>query len=319
MGVQLRVTRPRRAMHERRRQESLGVDLAHSRLALAAERGVVLQIAERRGHGGVVRVADLHADLAADRRPQRRHRLRRRERQIPPRHPIRAVPHPIRLAEGLPRPRMDARRTGAPAPRRRPPHSGRLRPSPGPTHRPGRFASAGVVVVQPHARPCPCSKTRSHGVTFPRLNIGHHRRGSGPPGRRPELPAPQGANVCAGPRARRSGAPCPGFRVPRARPVRVCSALRVPAFAGCALLGFAGSGACMRAGSSRCMSLPGGRWRTRDGRTPFATASRRPPRRGIDASPTARAHASNSAACAGGTRRAPLLCFATEAATGAES
>jgi hypothetical protein len=108
MGVQLRVTGPRRAMDERRGQESLGVDLAHSRLALTAEGGVVLQIVQRRGHGGVVRVAHLHADLAADRGPQRRHGLRCRERQVPPGHPIRAVPHPIRLAEALVRPRVHA-------------------------------------------------------------------------------------------------------------------------------------------------------------------------------------------------------------------
>jgi hypothetical protein len=34
MGVQLRVTGPRRAMHERRGEKSIAVDLAHSRLAL---------------------------------------------------------------------------------------------------------------------------------------------------------------------------------------------------------------------------------------------------------------------------------------------
>ncbi len=200
--MQLRVPRPRGPVHERRRQNSLGVDLAHPGLAFAAERRVVLQMRQPGRHRRSVALTYRHADLATGGRPQRRHRLRRRERQIPARHPIGALPHPIRLPERLPRHRMAAIEQtrqllgGHLAPQTR---GGRAPPHPSP----GRLAPARVVILQPDGDRV---RVVRHGRSghFPPAQ---HRP---PPTRRraagttTQLPAPQGANVRAGSRARRS-------------------------------------------------------------------------------------------------------------------
>lgn len=77
VGVQLRITGARRAVHEPGRQQPVGIDLADARLPCSGERRVLLQIGERGAHGGVVGVADLDADVAATDSPQDGHRLRR--------------------------------------------------------------------------------------------------------------------------------------------------------------------------------------------------------------------------------------------------
>lgn len=99
--MQLRVARAAGAMHEPRRHQTVGVDLADPGLAGPREPGVLLQVGERGEHGGVMGVADLQADRAAADRPQHRHALGRREREIPASHPIGALAHPVGRAQWL--------------------------------------------------------------------------------------------------------------------------------------------------------------------------------------------------------------------------
>jgi hypothetical protein len=262
--MQLRVPRPRGPVHERRRQNSLGVDLAHPGLALAAERRVVLQIRQPGRHRRSVALTYRHADLATGGRPQRRHRLRRRERQIPARHPIGALPHPIRLPERLPRHRMAAIEQtrqllgGHLAPQTR---GGRAPPHPSP----GRLAPARVVILQPDG-----DRVRV---------VRHGRSGHLPPAQHRPPPTRRRA---AGTTTRTPGTA--GCQCPRGFSGSAFPALRVPDF---------------RVPRSRGF---GSAWLHTGG----STRHRRPALMRRTALPAP-------------ARRAPLLCFATEAATGAES
>lgn len=148
MGVQLRVPRSRRTVHERGCHIAVGVDLTNPGLALPRKRRVLLQVVDACGNRRGVGLADRHADLATGGGPQRRHGLRGGERQIPARHPIRTLAHVVERSEGLPRPGMHTveqesevlgcHLTVEP---------GCRRAAPNPL--PWRLAMAGVVVLDP--------------------------------------------------------------------------------------------------------------------------------------------------------------------------
>jgi hypothetical protein len=105
--VQLGVLGSRGPVHEGGGHQALGVDLADAGLALAGERGVLLQVSEPGGHRGVVGLSGGHAHLAATQRPDGGERLGRREGQVPPGDPVGAVSDPVGGAEGLPGVGMD--------------------------------------------------------------------------------------------------------------------------------------------------------------------------------------------------------------------
>ncbi len=140
MGVQQRVTVPRRAVPEPRSDEPVRlhpVDPVASRPGPCRN---ALQVGDRFRHSGFVCGDHLAGDLRFTQTPQDRHRLRRPERQVPPRH--------------LPVPRTVKRRTAGGV------HAREHRPKVSRPHEtfeaeqvrrrqpiPGRFALLGVVVL----------------------------------------------------------------------------------------------------------------------------------------------------------------------------
>jgi hypothetical protein len=82
MSVQIRITGPGVAVHERGRDQAADVDLPDPVSALSGEQRVAFDEAQRILHGSLVRSFDLRGDLRVGDRPQCRHRLDRGEGQV---------------------------------------------------------------------------------------------------------------------------------------------------------------------------------------------------------------------------------------------
>ncbi len=102
VGVQLGIAGPGGAVHEGGTDQSLGVDLADTGLALAGEGSVFFQVLERGGHGSVMGLPGGHAHLAPAQGPQGGQALGGREGQVPAGDPVGAGPDLVGGAEGLP-------------------------------------------------------------------------------------------------------------------------------------------------------------------------------------------------------------------------
>ena len=145
MGVQLRITGPRGAMHEPGHRPPAGRDVAADPVDLhPGQRRPPLQEPERRGDRLPMGGGDHIGDRFRAERPQQRHRLRRRERQIERLH--RPFPHPSTTAPATTDRCPRSRRATASA-STMPDQTQRLRPRPGP--HPRRLTDTRVVLVDP--------------------------------------------------------------------------------------------------------------------------------------------------------------------------
>jgi hypothetical protein len=82
MSVQIRITGPGVAVHERGRDQAADVDLPDPVSALSGEQGVAFDEGQRILHRSLVRLLDMRGDMWVGDRPQRRHRLDRGEGQV---------------------------------------------------------------------------------------------------------------------------------------------------------------------------------------------------------------------------------------------